>query len=364
MTTGWTTPGGPAPDDHDPAVPDHYPAAPDHYPAAPDPTPGWTNAPPRPAWGDFSAPAGPPRPGIVPLRPLTVGELLDGAFTTIRRYPAATLGMAASVMLLVTGVQVVASYLLLNGVTNVSASGTVSGDFFARSSTVDLVVQLVTLLLGTILTGTITAVIGQAVLGRPMGARQAWQAVKPRLLTLLGVALTLFLASLLILVVGVGPGLLIAAAGADGAGIAVSVIGGLVAIVGLIWVVVTFTLASPAAMLEKQGVRNSFRRSRRLVEGSWWRVFGIILLAGILSAIVDGILVVPFTLLAYGTTGFGGTGYTVHLSSLLLVGIGNFLAGTIVRPFAAGIGALLYIDRRMRSEALDLTLQQAAANGG
>ncbi len=350
MTTGWTTPGGPPPDDHDPAVS--------------DPPPGWSSAPPRPAWGDFAAPPGPPQPGIVPLRPLTVGELLDGAFTTIRRYPAATLGMAASVMLVVTAVQVLASYLLLNGVTNVSASGTVSGDFFARSSTVDLVVQIVTLLLGTILTGMITAVIGQAVLGRPMTARKAWQAVRPRLLTLLGVALSLFLLTLLILVVGVGPGLLVAGLGAVGPGIALAALGGVVAFVALLWALVTFTLASPAAMLEKQGVRNSFRRSRQLVTGSWWRVFGIILLAGILSSIVDGILVVPFTVLAYGTTGFGGTGYTVHFSGLVLVGIGNFLAGTIVRPFAAGIGALLYIDRRMRAEALDLTLQQAAANGG
>jgi hypothetical protein len=350
VTTGWTTPGGPPPDDHDPA--------------APDPAPGWSSPPPRPAWGDFSAPPGPPRPGIVPLRPLTVGELLDGSFTTIRRYPAATLGMAASVMLVVTLVQVVASYLLLNGVSDVSVSGTVSGDFFARSTTVNLTVQIVTLLLGTILTGMITAVVGQAVLGRPMSAREAWQAVKPRLLTLLGLALTLFLVTLLILVVCVGPGLLVAAAGAVGPGVALAAIGGLVAVVALLWVLVTFTLASPAAMLEKQGVRESFRRSRRLVAGSWWRVFGIILLAGILSAIVDGILVVPFTVLAYGTTGLGGTGYTVHFSGLVLVGIGNFLAGTIVRPFTAGIGALLYIDRRMRAEALDLTLQQAAASGG
>lgn len=349
MTTGWTTPGGPGPSDEEPA--------------GPDPAPGWSSAPPRPAWGDFAAPPPPPQPGIIPLRPLTVGELLDGAFTTIRRYPAATLGMAASVMLVVTGVQVLASYLLLNGVSDVSSSGTVSSDFFARSTTVNVTVQIVTLLLGTILTGMITAVVGQAVLGRPMSARQAWEAVKPRLLTLLGVAGTFVLATLLILAVCVGPGLVVAAAGAVGAGVALATIGGLVAVVALVWVLVTFMLASPAAMLEKQGVRESFRRSRRLVAGSWWRVFGIIVLAGILSAIVDGILVVPFTVLAYGTTGFGG-GYTVHFSGLVLVGIGNFLAGTIVRPFAAGIGALLYIDRRMRAEALDLTLQQAAASGG
>ena len=41
--------------------------------------------------------------------------------------------------------------------------------------------------------------------------------------------------------------------------------------------------------------------------------------------------------------------------------MGGLVAGTIVRPFSAGVAALLYIDRRMRAEALDLTLARAAA---
>jgi hypothetical protein len=45
----------------------------------------------------------------------------------------------------------------------------------------------------------------------------------------------------------------------------------------------------------------------------------------------------------------------------LLTAIGGVISGTLVRPFSAGVIALLYIDRRMRAEALDLTLQQAAA---
>ena len=39
-------------------------------------------------------PAIAPKPGIVPLRPLGVGEILDGAFTSMRRYPKATLGLS------------------------------------------------------------------------------------------------------------------------------------------------------------------------------------------------------------------------------------------------------------------------------
>ena len=34
---------------------------------------------------------------------------------------------------------------------------------------------------------------------------------------------------------------------------------------------------------------------------------------------------------------------------------------TVARPFQSGVSALLYIDRRMRAEGLDLTLAQAAS---
>ena len=36
---------------------------------------------------------------LVPLRPLGIGEILDGAVTYIRRYPRPTLGIAAGVAL-------------------------------------------------------------------------------------------------------------------------------------------------------------------------------------------------------------------------------------------------------------------------
>jgi hypothetical protein len=303
-----------------------------------------------------------PRPGIVPLRPLAVGELLDGAFTTIRRYPGPTIGLAAPVMLLVTGTQIVASYLLLNGVSSVSASGTASGDFLSRSLAVDVIVQVMTFVFGLLLTGMITAVIGQAVLGRRMTVSEAWRSVRPRLAPLAGVSLIIFFGSIVIMAVGVGPGILIAVAGADAAGIAVAALGGLGGFVVLIWLLIRFELATPAVMLEKQGVREAFRRSRVLVSGSWWRVFGILALASLLSGIVASILIVPFNLAANGTSGLLGQGYRVHFTGLLLVGIGDFLAGTIVRPFSASVSALLYIDRRMRSEGLDLTLQRAAAD--
>ena len=50
-------------------------------------------------------------PGGVPLRPLTVGDILSGAFTLIRRNPVATLGLAA----IVEGVAAIATPFLSLG---------------------------------------------------------------------------------------------------------------------------------------------------------------------------------------------------------------------------------------------------------
>ena len=61
---------------------------------------------PREAGEPPASPAGAPwgwapppvvKPGVIPLRPLGVGEILDGAVTTIRRNPAPMLGLSAIV---------------------------------------------------------------------------------------------------------------------------------------------------------------------------------------------------------------------------------------------------------------------------
>jgi hypothetical protein len=46
--------------------------------------------------------------------------------------------------------------------------------------------------------------------------------------------------------------------------------------------------------------------------------------------------------------------------TLLVNAIGAFVAGTVSRPFQGGVTALLYIDRRMRAEGLDMALHAAS----
>ena len=50
-------------------------------------------------------------------------------------------------------------------------------------------------------------------------------------------------------------------------------------------------------------------RSAKLVRGSWWRVFGIQLLATIIANVVASIIVIPFTFIAGAVSGDGVTGF-------------------------------------------------------
>ena len=114
----------------------------------------------------------------------------------------------------------------------------------------------------------------------------------------------------------------------DGGGAALAVLGGFGASVVALWLMIRFSLASPALMLEKQSIVKSISRSAKLVRGSWWRVLGIQLLAGIIAGIVSAIVVVPFTFIGAALTGdgisglFDGTG-GFGWTFLIVSGIGS-----------------------------------------
>jgi hypothetical protein len=314
-----------------------------------------------------------PKPGVIPLRPLAVGEILDGAFTTIRRYPRATLGLAFAVMLCVTAVRLLAGYLLLHDVSNeisVPSNGSVStvsdnGTFVAHTLALDLIVGVVSLVATVLLSGMIAAVVGQAVLGHPMSASEAWQAARAAFWRLLGATLLIGLIGLGVAIAGgivTLVGVAIAAAGAPVLGVPLAVAAVIATVVAAVYVLTTLSLTTPALVLERASVTTAMSRSRTLVRNSWWRVFGIALLAGLIAQVVAAIIAAPFTIGA-GVSGLFSTnaGNTFNFTALLLGGLGSLVGATLTRPFSSAVVALLYIDRRIRSEALDLTLVQASA---
>ena len=342
--------------------------------------------------GMWAPPQQAPKPGVIPLRPIALGEILDGAFTSIRRNPKATLGIAAVVLtistVITTGLEIILSRhtgsltLPSQGQTLTPAqTSQLLHNFFSYMLTVLLpavaVSVLLTFAVQLILTGLLTVVIGRSVLGHRITAGEAWRIAGPRLPALLG-------ATILTGLVIVGPFLvvvlaliLLGVAGAPaGALIAVGVLGMIAWVILAVWFGIMLSMAAPTVVLEGQGPAQALARSWRLVRRSFWRVLGILLLAQLIVAVSGAILQLPFTLIATvaggGPSGFfpfsataGGPTQLFHTSmaALIISAVGGIVAGSVTRPVSAGITVLLYVDLRMRREGLDLVLQGATATG-
>ena len=328
-----------------------------------------------PGWGAWQGPPPAAKPGVIPLRPLGVGEILDGAVSTMRAHWRTVLGISLTVAVLTEVVVVLLQGLVLNDAADTEAlndpSATLGeltramGDTLLSSGVV-----LVITLLGTIVaTALLTMVTSRAVLGKSVTTAEAWRDSRPQLAGLFGLTLLIPLIGTAIVAVGVLPGVLVALAGSSEAGAALAVLGGLAATVVAVWVVLRFSLASPALMLEKQGVKKSMARSVKLVRGSWWRVFGIQLLAALIANIVASIIVIPFTFIAGALSGDGVTGFLNNTGDLgwtflIVSGVGSVIGSMLTFPITAGVTVLLYIDQRIRREALDLELSRAAGLSG
>lgn len=303
---------------------------------------------------------------------MSLGEILDGAVSYIRAHPKVTLGLAAVVITITQLIQVPAQYLLLGSLTELGnpanptpSPADLAGAFGAGFGTTFLS-SAITFVAVTILTGMLIVVVNQSVLGRPASLGETWAAAKSRLLGLIGLSLLTGLIILAVLAVCAAPA---GIAGVAGAPIAVTVvlgiIGGLALLVLGAYLYVALALASPVYMLEGTGVIAALGRSRRLVGPQWWRIFGILLLAVLISTFIGLIISAPFSL-AGGFSGLmaGQDPATLgepSLLSLILTAIGTIIASTITAPFTAGVTGLLYFDQRMRREALDLELARTAA---
>lgn len=335
----------------------------------PPPAPGWGSRPQGSGWGQQPPAA---KPGVIPLRPLGVGEILDGAVSTMRAHWRTVLGVTLTVSVIAQiAIILVQRYLLPEpAVVDRNATGSEAlrqaADSMRSSVIYTAPSMLITLIATLFTTSMLTVVISRSVLGRSVTLSEAWGEARPRLLRLLGLTLLLPLMAGGIMAVGVLPGALMGSA----AGVGLAVIGFLAALVVIVWLLVRFCLASPALMLERQSVTVSMRRSAKLVRGAWWRTFGILLLTWLLTFIVTLIIAIPFAIIATVVDGHALsallTGESVEFGwpFLIISGIGDIIVSTITYPLSAGVMALLYVDQRIRREALDLELARAAGLPG
>jgi len=226
---------------------------------------------------------------IARFRPMDLGDILNTTFNMYRE----NFGLFAGICAVI----VIPQAILLAA--------------FAASHSALFVLlgALISLAVPFLLTGALAQAVSARYLGRPMTIAQAYEALGTgTILTLIGVS---FLGAILVL------------------------IGLILIIIPGIFIAVRFTVAAQAAVLERQSVTGSLRRSWQLVEGNWWRVFGIVIVVTILVGVLETI--------ASRVVGAAA-------GDVLGTGLSTAVVGIFIQPIQAIALTLLYYDLRIRKE--------------
>ncbi len=347
-----------------PPYPPGYPGYPPSYPGY-RPPPGYSGYPapgyvpdsyrptgyPPPGYGQ---PGGAPpelQPGVIPLRPLSLSDIYNGAVNYIRAHPKVTLGLTAIIMVITSVITVTAQVGVLAVMERVAAhqsSYQLSGRDVAVLITSFTATAIVTSLSTTVLFGMLSVVVGRAVFGSPVSATETWAIVRGRLGTLIGLAVLIGLGTTVL------AGLAMVFFAAAAVIVGMPLILALIALLAYLYVVLSF--APTVIVLERLSVFDAIVRSFTLVRNSFWRVFGILLLTLLITYLVTNAVALPFNLVGLAV-GQGAESLATLSVPGVISGIGTAIGQIIGLPFAAGVVVLLYTDRRIRGEAFDLVLR-------
>jgi hypothetical protein len=309
------------------------------------------------------------KPGAMPLRPLTLGDIYDAAFRIIRFNPKATVGSAVLVAAVAWMVPVVVtaalSFTIGSGLDLSDSSGELDGAELVgvAGSLGSFVVGSVLSSFGTILvTGMIAHVAAAAAVGRRLTLGEAWAATRGKRWRLVGLAFLLGLA--LVLVIGAYALLWVAVVVAAGDSTAAIVVWGLVSVplflAFLVWFWVrVYYLPVPALMLEQVGVLGAVARGFALTRKQFWRTFGIALLTILVASIAANFVGVPVAILAQVGIAVAGAQYALLVLTLTQA-VTQVLSSAFVTPFTSAVTSVQYLDQRMRKEAYDVELMQQA----
>jgi len=374
----WASPHDEDEDLGSPAAPSHGFTAPDDGgPAASSwgapPVSGWNtpSAPPEGASPQQATPgqhtpppgyqAGPDayarfKPGIITLRPLSFGQILDGGIKALRHNPKVMLGLNGVVALVATIALYGFGFTYFADAMSFDTSST-DTPFTAGGIVSVAVGALVSSLLLTMVTALSSVSVGRSIIGVKISPRDAWSAALKRMPTVIGVTLLMLGAT----VVGYGVLAVIIVVSAAVSPVLAVVLGlvlGLATVVAVVWVSIKLALTLPAAVLERLGPIAAIRRSWNLTTGRFWMILSVLLVATIITSVIQQVISAPVSLflpmLAFNST---------EVSTGLFVGLlaaASYIGLLLSTVFLASVTAVVYTDQRMRREGFDLILAQSA----
>jgi len=261
--------------------------------------------------GGPTTPPPPPPPGTPPgpggMRPRTLGEILSEAFRIYKENAAKLLIIVAVIVVPLSFISAAGVRLL--GEPKLHRVGTTIE--YSRSFGVTVAALLIGAAIGVITWAILQAAMlrgaAQATIGDPVDVEASYRWGLRRFGSVL----------LLAILVGI-----------------VVVLGFILLIIPGIIFLVFLSVSEPALIVENRRGTEAMSRSWNLVRGHFWHALVVILVAAIITGVVQGIL-----------TAIGGDNWFVRW-------IFTAIAQIITAPFTALVTVLLYLDLRARKEAL------------
>ena len=320
------------------------------------------------------------KPGIIPLRPLSIGDIYQGAFAAIKTNARTMFGFTAALLGVVLVISIATNYAIINLVlpNYLSPSSPYAAVFTSLSGSFSqLGGSLLQVLATVLLSGLIVVAVSRSVLGRVASSKEVWERTKSKFLPLIGLNIITSIISGLMMIIGIVVFFVLLASAASTAktdreflqDLGVSLVGLLILMVisALVssYLSIKFSVASPAMVLENLGVFAAIGRSWSLTRGNFWRLFGINILTAIITFMVAGIFGGIAEALGAIFIVVGSSSPEDMIASLnttyILIMVMSTIAQLLILPFTSSVNALLYIDLRMRKEGLDVELRNAVA---
>ena len=349
---------------------------------APAPGPGY-GAPGASGYSQTGAWGWAPKPGIIPLRPLSISDLLSGSFAALRMNPKVLFGFTLIVLTIVGVLSSLVSIFPMYSLMSASEYGgdpQASPDDIASSVSMAFVSTFVgyaillicSILAVALLNGILSTTVAQMVIGKKITFRQAWALAKPRMMPVLGAVVLTFLGvGIPVILWIVGIVVLLSASGSSNEAYSAA---GLMLLALFPMALVSYAVqvrllyAPMCAVLEHAGPVESIKRSWSLTSGAFWMTLGRLMLISILVGFIAGMITMVISTVVVGIVfavfSAGSLDPTKMVGLLMttsvLTSILQMASYALVFPIMSAFQTLMFVDQKIRTENFAFALAQAA----